>query len=270
MGQFRLPILCALLVVLLAACSASAPREYGVTQIQDQARHYYNWAEQLRLQTAYTEADKKYKKAYALFAARNDVKWMINSVLKRALMAIQRQDLPLAEQLLSQATKMAEYESASSLQAVKFVAAQLAHAQGDNEQAVQLLGQITLSHQADSEPYWYYLTQQWKIAPESVASADIARGVDWLVERYKLKQLEQIEILMFTLNTYCQFMIEQKQDSDKLADYLSRLIAIYANYEMTSKLQLTFAMTARYYQQIGDNQKAAYYRQKIVMMTSEL
>lgn len=268
--------------ILVSACSTSTPREYGVSKLADQATHYFEWAEQLRRQESFKEADEKYKHAYSFFIARNDMKWVINCYLKRALIAIKQNRYVLAQQLVEHASLIRQIESVGSQASIDFVQAKLWFAQGESLKAAGLIETLVMRYKDDSEKHAYYLFHLWLYDKTRVNKQQIQMALDHLTQRYDARKLQQVEILMFALNHYAQSGIDELQGKKTtqmssttsvfteglIEAALLRLINLYGLYEMTAALQRTLNLTREYYEKTGDEVKAKYYRHKFEVLNA--
>ncbi|WP_111979739.1 hypothetical protein [Algibacillus agarilyticus] len=267
--------------LLVSACSTSTPREYGVSKLADQATHYFEWAEQLRRQESYVEADIKYKHAYSFFVARNDMKWVVNCYLKRALIAIKQNNFQLAQQLIEHGQLIAKIEAVSSQPSVDFAQAKLWFAKKAVTKAADLIETLVVKYKDDPERYAYYIFHLWLYDKNRVALAKVEGTLTQLTQRYDERKLQRIEILMFALNNYAQrgvneltrleeqsvVMGENEISSAAIESALLRLIDLYGLYEMTPALQRTLQLTSKYYQKINNQLKSQYYQHKFEVLS---
>ncbi|MFT4925839.1 MAG: hypothetical protein ACI8WB_001934 [Phenylobacterium sp.] len=252
--------------LLLAACSSAPEKVYDVTTYQSLSYALLDMADRKRQLEHYDEAIKYYLQGESYALKRNDKITVGLSRLKRAAIHLIRQQHPQAWVLISDVEQMNQYESLDLDNALLFLKARFAHANGDTPSALSQLKQLEQAYAAsgDIEKQIYYRLVGWQYQPASIAAVSLSaieQDIAVLDIRVETHQQNNIEIYSYALYHYAKRLVELADP--KAVQAIDKAIKHFSRLELTSKIRDCYQLAADYYAGVGDVDKAAYFNQQI-------
>ena len=196
-------ILLLLVASALCGCSSAPDVSYDVTTYKDMSVKLMGFADRKRQEAHYGDATELYLEAEKYAIKRNDKYLLGLSQLKRAAIAIVQGRLTESSLLLNEVEQMVAFEQVDLKNAIDFVKAKMAIANGDKDTAKALFKGLEDFYQSDAayslEKQIYYRLQGWSVDYQGLSGVQIEADINSLRGLYQTQQLNNVEIFSFAL-----------------------------------------------------------------------